>query len=140
MIVDLEIIPQVAVDFINADHRREGQLVNELAQAIADQRAGKGPPEAIAARWAALLLHTREHFGREEAAMQRTGFPPFAVHKGEHERVLAEMDDEGRSFRESGDVERLWRYVTVDVPAWFVEHIDTMDNVTAQFIDSREGG
>jgi hemerythrin len=140
MIVDLEVIPQVAVDFINEDHRREGQLVNELAQAITDHRAGKGPAEAIAARWDALLVHTREHFGREEAAMQQTGFPPFAVHKGEHERVLAEMSAEGRSFRERGDVERLWRYVTVAVPAWFVEHIDTMDNVTAQFIASRDDG
>lgn len=140
MVVDLEVIPQVAVDFINADHRREGQLVNELAQAIADRRAEKGAAEAIAASWDALLRHTREHFGREEVAMQRSGFPPFAVHKGEHERVLAEMDAEGRSFRDRGDLERLWRYVTIAVPAWFVEHIDTMDNVTAQFIASREDG
>ncbi|HEY6004840.1 MAG TPA: hemerythrin family protein [Anaeromyxobacter sp.] len=139
MIVELEAIPQVAVDFVNADHRREGQLLNELAEAVEDHRAGRCPASAVSSRWDALFVHTREHFGREEAAMQRTGFPPYPVHKFEHDRVLEQMKAEGEHFRTSGDADRLWKYVSTDVPSWFVEHIETMDTVTAQFIASRGG-
>jgi hemerythrin len=138
-IVDLERIPLVPLDFINADHREEGRLLNVLGEAVEEHRTGRCPAGTVLARWEAFLAHTVEHFGREEAAMQRTGFPPYPVHKGEHERVLEEMRVEGEHFRVSGDAARLWKYVSSDVPAWFVGHIESMDHVTAQFIASRGG-
>jgi hemerythrin len=138
-IVDLERIPQVPLDFVNADHREEGRLLNALAEAVEATRAGRAEATEVLQAWDALFAHTEQHFGREEAAMLRTGFPPYPVHKGEHERVLAEMRTEGERFRAGGDAARLWAYVSSDVPAWFVGHIETMDHVTAQFIASRGG-
>jgi hemerythrin len=52
-------------------------------------------------------------------------------------RVLTELDDEIRRFRETGDAARLRAWVLGDVPRWFVDHIQTMDLVTARFIAGR---
>lgn len=139
MIVDVSRIPQVPLDFINQDHAEEGRLLNALAQVLHDHRRGGATVEAVLHAWEALFLHTRDHFGREEAAMQRTGFPPTPVHQAEHRRVLEELEAEGEHFRETGDTARLGRYVSEAVPAWFVSHIQTMDLVTAQWVSARGG-
>jgi hemerythrin len=139
-LVDLDAIPQVALPFINKDHREEARLLNDLADAVAGHKAGRVPVETVLHHFEALLQHTQEHFGREEEAMQKVGFPPYPMHKGEHERVLEEMESEGTHFRETGDTARLQAYVTQAVPAWFVQHIQSMDAITAQFVVMRGGG
>jgi hemerythrin len=101
---------------------------------------GKVPVETVLHRLEALFQHTQEHFGREEEAMRQAAFPPYAIHKGEHDRVLEEMESEETHFRETGDTGRLWTYVSGSVPAWFVGHIQSMDAVTAQFVAARRGG
>ncbi len=138
-IVDLEAIPQVALPFINDDHREEGRLLNELAEAVKGHKAGKVPVETVLHRFEALLAHTQEHFGREEEAMRDVSFPPYPVHKEEHDRVIEEMESEETHFRETGDTGRLWSYVSQAVPTWFVGHIQSMDAITAQFVGLRKG-
>jgi hemerythrin len=139
-IVDLAAIPQVALAFINDDHREEARLLNDLADAVAGHKVGRVPVETVLHHFEALFAHTQEHFGREEEAMQKAGFPPYPMHKGEHERVLEEMESEEIHFRETGDTARLQAYVTQAVPAWFIQHIQSMDAVTAQFVVMRGGG
>ena len=138
-LVDLDAIPQVPLDFINADHREEAVLLNALAEAIADLRAGKAGPEGVVACFQRLYVHTEEHFGREDRAMQQAGFPPYPMHHGEHVRVLAELAAEGRRFADTGDAVRLDTYVTQVVPTWFVNHIQTMDLMTARFVSMQVG-
>jgi hemerythrin len=138
-IVDLDAIPQVALPFINEDHHKEAELLNELGDAVKGHRSGKVPVETVLHKLEALHEHTREHFGREEEAMRSVAFPPYPVHKGEHERVLEEMESEETHFRETGDTARLWSYVSEGVPAWFTNHILTMDAITAQFVAQRKG-
>jgi hemerythrin len=138
-LITLDAIPQVPLDFVNADHREEARLLNVLAEALAAHQAGQGGREPVLAAFEAVLTHTREHFAREEAAMQRTGFPPYPVHRGEHERVLAELAAEAEAFSASGDLARLERYVRRAVPEWFKTHILTMDLVTARFVVAQGG-
>jgi hemerythrin len=138
-LVDLDAIPQVPLDFINQDHREEARLLNDLAEALEAHRSGRTGPEPVLSCFARLLRHTEEHFGREDQAMQRSGFPPYPVHHGEHVRVLEELAGEGRAFAEGGDAARLQAYVTQAVPAWFVNHIQTMDLMTARYVAARGG-
>lgn len=138
-VVRLDAIPQVALPFMNDDHAVEARLLNELAGSVRDHRAGKAPVEAVLHAFEALLAHTQEHFGREEEAMRKVGFPPYPIHKGEHDRVLEELESEGTHFRETGDTGRLWKYVSEAVPAWFGAHIQSMDAITAQFVTMRGG-
>jgi len=136
-LVALDAIPQVPLDFINQDHREEARLLNELAEALEAHRSGRTGPEPVLACFEVLFHHTQEHFGREDAAMQQSGFPPYPMHHGEHVRVLEELGEEGRAFGEGGDAARLHAYVTQAIPAWFVNHILTMDLMTARFVASR---
>lgn len=133
-LVDLGRVPSVPLDFMDGDHRQEASLLNDLADSVTALRSGERAEAAVRERFASLYTHTQEHFAREEAAMERAHFPAFPVHKAEHDRVLQEMTEEGRHLSESGDVERLWTYVSSGVPAWFVQHIETMDLVTARFV------
>ncbi|HEY6098895.1 MAG TPA: hemerythrin family protein, partial [Anaeromyxobacter sp.] len=102
-------------------------------------RQGRASREQVTAALGSLDRHTRAHFAREEDAMRRARFPPYEMHAGEHARVLAEMEGAARAFAETGDVERLWRYVAEAVPAWFVTHIQTMDLVTSRFVRQSGG-
>jgi hemerythrin len=132
--IDPAHVPDLPISFMNADHAREVALVNDVEAALAAHDRGQGTLGDIVERMSLLAVHTREHFLREETMMREARFPAYPVHKAEHDRVLAEMDAEARAFRERGDPARLRRYVLEALPAWFVNHIRTMDVVTARFV------
>lgn len=137
--VDASQIPRLPLAFMNADHAEEVRLLEDLGEALTAHRTDPRHLEAVLERLALLAVHTREHFLREEQVMRETDFPAYPVHKAEHDRVLAEMDVEARRFRDGGEPDRLWTYLFRTVPAWFVHHIRTMDQVTAQFVSRQPG-
>ncbi len=138
--IDLEHLPQLPVAFMNADHVREGRLVNEVEDALDAHRRGEGTLAAVVEKLSLLAVHTREHFTREETAMRESRFPAYPVHKAAHDQVLAQMDAEARAFRDGGDGGRLSRYLAEALPAWFANHVRTMDTVTAGFLARQRGG
>jgi hemerythrin len=138
-LIDLASIPRTELPFMDADHQLEASLLNELAGAVEALGAGGGSTEALLERFDALLRHTAEHFERENEAMRRSGFPPYPVHRGEHDRVLGEMRAVRDAFAGGGPLEVLRRYVVEATPAWFRSHILTMDTVTSGFVRARGG-
>ncbi len=134
--IDFENVPKVALDFMNDDHEEATHITNELMGLVAADSVDQA---AVAESLAHLLAHCQNHFAREEAQMQQIQFPPYPVHKGEHERVLAEMAGELAAWQEEADLERLKHYLFATLTNWFIEHIACMDTVTAQFI-VRMGG
>jgi len=131
--IDASQIPHLPVPFMNTDHAHEVRLLNDLEASLAAHRRGEGTLAAVVERLSLLAVHTREHFLREESMMREARFPAYPMHKAEHDRVLAEMDAEARLFRDRGDDARLARYLFEGLPAWFLNHIRTMDYVTARF-------
>lgn len=131
--IDPAQVPQLPVAFMNADHAREVALLNELEAALDAHARGEGTLGAVVERLSVLAVHTREHFLREESMMREARFPAYLQHKAEHDRVLAGMDVEARLFREYGDAARLSEYLFESLPAWFLNHIRTMDAVTSRF-------
>lgn len=71
--------------------------------------------------------------------MRVSRFPGTAVHKAEHDRVLAEMDREARLLRQGGDADRLARYLFEALPAWYRAHVRSMDAAAARHVAAREG-
>lgn len=134
--IDFKQVPKVVVDFMNDDHEEATRVINQLMCLMEAETVDK---QQVAELLAQLLAHSQEHFAREEAQMQKIDFPPYPVHKGEHERVLAEMAAELQAWQEAADEKRLNEYLSVTLPEWFVGHIACMDTVTAQFI-VRMGG
>lgn len=103
----------------------------------------KGISAAVAAsdaefptHFAGLVAHTHAHFAREEALMEATGFFAIGMHKAEHQRVLALVGQVAAQL-DSGDLAAARRFVANDLPAWFLDHRNTMDLVTAMFARQR---
>ncbi|MDD4880811.1 MAG: hemerythrin family protein [Gallionellaceae bacterium] len=129
-------IPRLPVDFMNEDHDHAAEQLAAMRAAVpafADDHA------TLAQACRAFIDHNREHFAREEEAMQVTGFPPYTVHKGEHDRALAWLDGLADSIASGGaDIETVRGVIEHDIPAWFIQHIQTMDWATANWISSHQ--
>ncbi len=122
--------PQVALDFMNRDHADFVVMHNKLITLVDTNTA----PAEITTQLENLIAHTRHHFAEEERQMQATGFPPYPMHKGEHERVLANMEQQLQSWRDNPQPAVLREWLDVAVTDWFINHVSTMDFITARFI------
>lgn len=125
--------PQVALDFMNRDHADfvalRGQLLALLSEHASEARVDNLLDE--------LLAHTSHHFAEEERVMLETGFPPYPVHKMEHDNVLAEMAAKADSWKKTRDAAALHDWVDCRMGDWFVNHVGSMDLVTARFAASQ---
>jgi hemerythrin len=120
---------KVGNDIIDHDHQETVELLGELASA---------DDSAFPAAFAKFAQHLREHLAREEDLMRQYGFPPFPIHKHEHDRVRLEL--EGIEKRLAAGNKMLARgYATQAVPDWFINHKNTMDSATAAWIKSQGG-
>ena len=70
---------------IDGDHRKLVDMINELYEAI---REGRGH-DAVHRVLDRLVEYTRFHFGREEALLNRTGYPGLHRHKAQHDGMVA---------------------------------------------------
>lgn len=127
-------IPKVAYDEMNRVHAEEIILLNTL-----ETRLNTDDIPGIEHTLHTLLKHTKEHFANEEKLMQEVGFPPYMMHKGEHDRVFSEMNDVIAQWQISHNPALLRNYFFEIIPQWLTQHISTMDTITAQFICMRKG-
>ena len=65
--------------------------------------------------------------------MREMGFPPYAMHKGEHDRVIVIMAELLSDWKQTRNVKPLKIYLIEVLPLWLKNHILTMDTVTARF-------
>ena len=125
--------PQVALDFMNRDHTDfvalRKQLLTLLSTQAHDARVDNLLDE--------LLKHTQHHFAEEERLMQEARFPPYPMHKGEHDSVLAEIASKSDSWKKTRDAASLRDWLHHRMGDWFVGHVGSMDFVTARFIASQ---
>ncbi|TSA12648.1 MAG: hypothetical protein D4R74_10955 [Betaproteobacteria bacterium] len=72
---------------IDGDHRRLIGLVNLLLKAM----EGVQGPERISEAMTNLVAYTEEHFGREEAEMERIQYVASLAHQTEHAKLLKQL-------------------------------------------------
>jgi hemerythrin len=111
------------IAFQDDDHEQAVVVMNAL-QTCTD--------EELPGLYKTLHEHTKEHLAREDDLMDRIGFFAMEVHKGEHKRVLAEMQ-EFQDKLDTGEIAEVRKYVTKTVPEWFLNHLESMDTATAMF-------
>ncbi|MBU3903409.1 MAG: hemerythrin family protein [Gammaproteobacteria bacterium] len=125
--------PRVAIDFMNNDHAEFVALRKHLLDLLhsgADHAQVDGLLDA-------LLEHTRLHFAEEEQLMLSVQFPPYPMHKGEHDKVLADMIARAENWKTSRNSKDLSSWLEHAVRDWFVNHVSSMDFVTAAYIQAR---
>ncbi|NQZ52831.1 MAG: hemerythrin family protein [Piscirickettsiaceae bacterium] len=136
-ILDTETFPKVDFDFMNETHFEEIEIVNELGRLITayqqDATFTENEINKITYSLACWLQHTQTHFDRENMLMMNIQFPMYLVHSSEHSHVLKNMNQIVKAWKNNNDIEPLVDYVFTVWPEWFVEHVESMDMVTAQF-------
>lgn len=79
--------------------------------------------------WQALLDHTEQHFGQEDAWMQSTRFAAGNCHSMQHKVVLQVMR-EGLVRAQQADLQVL-RMMASELALWFPQHAQSMDAALA---------
>ncbi len=122
-------LPLVALAAMNDTHLEELILINKISAAIAEGNQGQ-----VTQLLDRLAMHTVEHFTAEEAMMREGGFPPYPMHRAEHERALQELRIQLLIWNDKHDFDVLAHYIDETLPEWIVSHIRTMDTVTANYL------
>lgn len=131
---------KVDLDFMNSEHEIAFNDANELERLLVVARKDVTLVcDQINTCLAAMLADTERHFAHENRSMDEHDFPAKVRHQTEHQRVLDWMREEIGIWSEQGDLQRLEKFGCEDFPRWLVNHIVTMDTVTASFINSRGG-
>ncbi len=126
-----EQLPMVAMPSMNDTHLEEILIINRLENAARDNEI-----EAVREILNELLEHTAMHFFDEEDMMEETLFPAFKMHKSEHDRHLHELRSVIKYFEEHNDTKAIHAYIEGNLTPWLINHIETMDTVTAMFLKS----
>lgn len=124
-----EQLPMVAMSSMNDTHLEEILIVNKL-----DDAAKNNETEAVHEILKQLLEHTSMHFSGEEEMMEEALFPAFKMHKSEHDRHLHELKSIIKYFEEHKDTNAIHAYIEGNLTPWLINHIETMDTVTAMFL------
>ncbi|MBF0267411.1 MAG: bacteriohemerythrin [Alphaproteobacteria bacterium] len=112
----------IGVRALDDDHRHWVELINKFHDA---QERGDAA-QVIEANIDALLAHTKEHFGREEALMNKSGYPGFTKHKASHDLTLAklnELTERRKTYGETIDQKLLIDFMK----NFFIGHVTSED-------------
>ena len=125
-----EQLPMVAMPSMNDTHLEDVILINQLSAAAQSKNFA-----ATKIFLEELVEHTIAHFSGEEAMMQEHNFPPYQIHKAQHDRVLQEIKNVTKIFSEGeGDFSLVTAYIDGSLTPWLIDHIQTLDTVTAMFL------
>jgi len=87
------------------------------------------PDDEMLAAVDQFIDHTVAHFEQERVWMENTNFPPEGCHIGEHDRVLA-IVQQVRQMVAGGDY-AIGRRLAEELVPWFNQHAQTMDAALA---------
>ena len=127
-------LPQVSLESMNIMHREEMALLETFLRSL-DNTTDR---EKISSHFEVLLAHMQKHFESEEELMQKTQYPSFRMHKGDHDKVLNEARYAEMEWRNRKDVEALREYLEEEIVPWLEQHIKAMDTPMADFVSQFE--
>lgn len=138
MLIDASQMPLVAMEFMNNTHKKDVEIINDLhSLLLAYEEASNAENEKLFnEKYTDWVIHTVEHFATEEKKMLEMNFPPYPMHKGEHDNALQKMETIFRQWQKSKNINIPKTYIAQEVPQWFTHHIQTMDTVTAMFFQT----
>jgi len=118
----------INVKSIDGEHHRIFDLINKLRDAI-DSGSSRTTLMKVLSD---LLGSVAQHFANEERLMQETGYPGYAAHKEEHEKLAQSVkglvsDFSTGKLQGAGDI--------TDMPMrWLHTHILTVDRELGQHL------
>ncbi|WP_457625888.1 bacteriohemerythrin [Persephonella sp.] len=134
MLLDISQIPRVALERMNRVHEEEIRLLNELYETIDECVRGEKSLEDVDKAFRAFYEDVKQHFSSEQEMMEKYNFFAYPMHRGEHDMVLAQLENLKRRWEKEQNPELIKAYVEKEFLPWLMNHIQTMDTVTAHFL------
>ena len=135
MLIDKNSLPIVDMDFMNETHFEDADLINKLYEKIElyEKDSSSENFTDLKSKYQEWLEHTIKHFATEEEEMEKRGFFAYPFHKGEHDASIKDMKIVWNNFENNKNISELKNYIEYDVINWLINHIKSMDTVTARF-------
>ncbi len=136
MLIDKDSLPLVDMDNMNDVHFEDVDIINDLSSILDNYEINPSDElyKNINEQYEKWFEHTINHFANEEEMMQKNNFFAYPVHKAEHSNALYTMQNIYEQWKSSKDINILKQYVQQDCIQWLLNHIQTMDTVTARFL------
>src|SRR5574344_405176 len=134
MLIDKNVLPLVDEDFMNETHFEDVDLINKVYENIEKYEENNSSESfnELKNSYQEWVDHTVKHFATEEEEMQKRGFFAYPFHKGEHDNNLSEIRAVWSNFESNKDIKELKNYIEYDLVNWLINHIKSMDTVTAR--------
>ena len=110
---------ELGCEFVDSQHKRLFELVNNMTRACAEGNDRKMLDETLDF----LVQYTIQHFADEEAFQVKHNYPGFEAHKKLHEEFMQTVGEKVAEFREKGSTKLLNDTVNKIVVKWLVNHI-----------------
>lgn len=137
--IDQSEIPVVALEEMNVVHFEEVDIINQLDELIKADMVPDEKNKLINNKLQELQTHTVAHFANEERLMRLHDFPPYPIHKYNHDQLLVELATIINNWELHNDIEELKTYLKTGLKDWLANHIASLDTVTAMFLKERIG-
>lgn len=135
-LLTIDQVHHVAVDEMQQTHEEEISMLNELDQLATLYENDPTKHQELEEKLETYIQHVHDHFANEERLMELYGFPPYPMHKAEHDRVLYELNGIVMRWKQHNEIDTMISYLRQSVE-WIINHINTMDNITAMFISQQ---
>ncbi len=127
-------VPEVALPQMNQVHETEIDILNRLHKAIEAYEEKKADAQVIDILLDEFIKDVIQHFNFEQGMMEEFNFFAYPVHRAEHDRVLSELREIEKKWKEERDIEALKNYLEKQFVPWLINHVQTMDTVTAMYL------
>ncbi len=134
MLLDISEIPRVALERMNRVHEEEIKILNQLYEAIEEFQEGTGSLEEIDRKFEEFFQDVLKHFSSEQEMMEQYNFFAYPMHRGEHDMVLGQLHSLKKKWEKEKNPELIKSYIEKEFLPWLMNHIQTMDTVTAHFL------
>lgn len=126
-------LPLVQTASMNDAHFETITLLQTLHKSLEEESK-----EAILEAFQQLYQQSKSHYEHEEQMMIEKKFPPFPAHKQEHDASLEQMQTVINQFETEADRALVLAFLLNDFEPFFLTHTQTMDAVTAIFLENSE--
>lgn len=126
----------VGVEFepMDTEHQFQVELVSALQQAL-EQGSGQAEIDEILDN---LISYTDAHFTAEQLLMRFYGYPLYAAHLQEHDRLMEQVRELRERFR-AGDA-KLALQTSASLRSWLLNHIRGLDQALGTFLKQQPAG
>lgn len=115
-------------EIVDAQHRNLYAIVNELHDALQEDRA----KETVALVLVRVMLHAKTHFHDEEALMERIGYPDLAAHRRLHQEFEREADALADDYLAGAAISP--ESLVAFLHDWLVKHIGDEDRKIVAYL------